>query len=538
MRSSSVLRRTTFFKIRKLWLKAVVICLSYAMFLGLTSLGASGLNMDRIRLTFGVFSLVSLWHAWYFAMYRTPYVQSEPEGVNADDMTHAIWFYSDILAVLIMHIAAAAAVGVPLTLILSRGAASEAWKMKYLFLHFPLMIGIALTAETILRIRDLYRAKGKNYSALVFVFLSLVTGAFSLTLRGFMQTFAGQGQEIRQSLFPWAYRYVFDEASGHAGLCRAECVWIVKGVLVCLAALLLWALLYPVFRREKKTVETGKKTVGERIIFTSAMFLFVFFAYGISTFFMPWSYLGFAACLFFVFIAVYFLFSDSLPKSDWKELLRIIAGYGITTAVMLVFLFVMYKTNGFGLARRVPSGDLSGMNLCIELRSSDEEEPCRLFFAGGHSIMYYPKGDRDSASVIVAKGTRDSALREIAKVFQDAVSGQKRTVASFYAFLKYGDSVREQVSALQYDEGGESAPNTSCYMRIYRPGNPEFLDDQYKEGEQGIEEQEFENQYCCLEQIADLSDEQLKKLAEELRRLGTLTEVEGVAFRYFWYAGK
>ena len=29
-----------------------------------------------------------------------------------------------------------------------------------------------------------------------------------------------------------------------------------------------------------------------------------------------------------------------------------------------------------------------------------------------------------------------------------------------------------------------------------------------------------------------------KKLAEELRRLGTLTEVEGVAFRYFWYAGK
>lgn len=538
MRPSSILRRTIFFKIRKLWLKAVVICLSYAMFLGLTYLGASGLNMGRIRLTFGVFILVSLWHAWYFAMYRTPYVQSEPEGVNAEDMTHAIWFYSDILAVLIMHIAAAAAVGVPLTLILSRGAASEAWKIKYLFLHFPLMTGIALTAETLLRIRDLYRAKGKNYSALVFVFLSFVTGAFSLTLRGFMQTFAGQGQEIRQSLFPWAYRYVFDEASGHAGLCRAECVWIAKGVLVCLAALLMWALLYPVFRREKRTAEKEKKTVGERILLASAMFLFVFFAYGISTLYMPWSYLGFAACLLFVYIAVYVLFSDRFPQSDWNELLRIIAGYGITTAVMLVFLFVMYMTNGFGLGKRVPSGDLSGMNLCIELRSSDENEPCRLFFTGSHSIMYYPKGDRNSASVIVAEGTGDSALREIAKVFQDAASGQERTVASFYDFLKNGDSVREQVSALQFDVGGESAPNISCYMRIYRPGNPEFLDDQYKEGEKGIEEQEFEKQYSCLEQVGKLTEEELKNLAEELRRLGTLTEEEGVAFRYFWYAGK
>ncbi|MBO4788586.1 MAG: hypothetical protein J5531_06755, partial [Lachnospiraceae bacterium] len=440
--------------------------------------------------------------------------------------------------VLIMHIAVAAAVGVPLTLILSRGAASEAWKMKYLFLHFPLMTGIALTAETLLRIRDLYRAKGKNYGALVFVFLSFVTGAFSLTLRGFMQTFAGQGQEIRQSLFPWAYRYVFDEASGHAGLCRADCVWIAKGVLVCLAALLMWALLYPVFRREKRTAEKEKKTVGERILLASAMFLFVFFAYGISTFYMAWSYLGFAACLLFVYIAVYFLFSDRFPQSDWNELLRIIAGYGITTAVMLVFLFVMYMTNGFGLGKRVPSGDLSGMNLCIELRSSDENEPCRLFFAGSHSIMYYPKGDRNSASVIVAEGTGDSALREIAKVFQDAASGQERTVASFYDFLKNGDYVREQVSALQFDEGGESTPNISCYMRIYRPGNPEFLDDQYKEGEKGIEEQEFEKQYSCLEQVGNLIEEELKNLAEELRRLGTLTEEEGVAFRYFWYAGK
>ncbi|MBO4789287.1 MAG: hypothetical protein J5531_10345, partial [Lachnospiraceae bacterium] len=63
MRPSSILRRTIFFKIRKLWLKAVVICLSYAMFLGLTYLGASGFNMGRIRLTFGVFILVSLLHA-------------------------------------------------------------------------------------------------------------------------------------------------------------------------------------------------------------------------------------------------------------------------------------------------------------------------------------------------------------------------------------------------------------------------------------------------------------------------------------------
>ncbi|MCR5377135.1 MAG: hypothetical protein K6E71_10355 [Lachnospiraceae bacterium] len=453
-------------------------------------------------------------------------------------MSHAIWFYSDILAVLMMHIAAAAAVGVPLTLILSRGSASEAWKMKYLFLHFPLMIGIALTAETLLRIRDLYRAKGKNYSALVFVFLSFVTGAFSLTLRRFMQTFAGQGQEIRQSLFPWAYRYVFDEASGHAGLCRAECVWIAKGVLVCLAALLVWALLYPVFQREKGTAEKEKKTVGERIILASAMFLFVFFAYWISTFYMPWSYLGFATCLLFVYIAVYYLFSDRFPQSDWKELLRIIAGYGVTTAVMLAFLFVMYMTNGFGLGKRVPSGDLSGMNLCIELRSSDKNEPCRLFFAGSHSIMYYPKGDRDSASVITAEGTRDSALREIARVFQNAVAGRKRTVGSFFEFLENGNSVTAQVYALLYDEGGDSAPDTSVYMRIYRPGNPEFLDDQYKEGENGIEEQEFEKQYSCLEQVGNLTEEELKKLAEELRRLGSLTEKEGVAFRYFWYAGQ
>ncbi|SDA22639.1 hypothetical protein SAMN02910447_02194 [Ruminococcus sp. YE71] len=188
--------------------------------------------------------------------------------------------------------------------------------------------------------------------------------------------------------------------------------------------------------------------------------------------------------------------------------------YAATSAVFVIFMGIAYVTNGFGLVKSLPMRNLDKALLDISVYYNENGEYQRFEFVSYDCEKWAEihRNEKNLSEELLDLSTlSDAQIREASRLIQDAYVSKPKSFDDYLHMLWNGDFY----SRVNYDDTHDVYLSISTVEST--AGDPDHAYD-FKNGVKYCE-------YIRHSQTMTFSNEECKELAQKLRDLGYLNEI-------------
>lgn len=325
---------------------------------------------------------------------------------------------------------------------------------------------------------------GRRSETRYFTYLAVICLSFTpLLIRAkLMEEYAGQTSDPSLLFSCWTLAFV--AAVTDVGFLSLTFKVIL--IINCLISLAVMSLMYFVYRNRDAT--SAGKPVTNRIFFESLMFV------GVVTFFVAVGRVSISMTILLgiAYLVVHIVTFRGMLSAD--KVILWIGKYVGTMALYMLLSWIAYQSNGFGAVYSIPSKNLDGACISIELLSYEMNSCNAEGYAGprGHYL-------RDGRTLAAPREINDEQMRKVIRTVQKYFANREKSYDRFC----------EKAWTRDMFDIGIYDVTARCEIVVWFPDGPE---DEYSSYKKNI----------VMTQELELSSEELGRLLAELREQGLI----------------